>query len=269
MNEPATIQSSSPAPTPSGTAPAALPGASSPSQTSTSQTATSSSPPTRPEWVPETCWDAQKGLNAEAYGKHFGENVTPLLTAHAAEQVRRNALPQKPEEYKLDLPKDFTLPQGVEFKFDASKPEYAKFQQIAHKRGLDQDTVTELLGTYAETMVGNETLVAQARAREIEKLGANATARITALNQFFTGTLGEDGAKAIGSMMVTSNIVTNLEKLVAKFASQGAVSFRQDGRVPPPAPGRVSNEEYQNMSPGQKLDYARRFDQSQFATKAS
>lgn len=267
MAEAATTQSSDGSQTQSGSATTASAAGSQSTQASTTQqTATILS---RPEWAPDGTWDEKTGLNLDAFNKHYADKLAPVLTRDAAEQVRRNALPQKAEEYKLDLPADFKLPQGVEFKLDPAKPEFAKFQTIAHKRGLDQDTVTELMGAYAETLVGGEAQIAAARAKEVEKLGANATARVTALNTFFTGTLGADDAKALNSMMVTAGIVTAFEKLVAKFASQGAASFRSDGRVPHEQGGRVDQATYDKMSQAEKWNYSRSFDQKQFQQKAN
>lgn len=178
------------------------------------------------------------------------------MTAHAAAESRRLALPAKAEDVKLELPKDFKLPQGVEFNLDPSKPEFAKLQQLAVARGLDHDTVTDLLGVYAETLVGSESEIQTARAAEISKLGANGPARVTALQTFFTGLIGDGKAKAIESMMATAGIVEALESVVAKFSSQGAASFSQAHREPGGG-GKVTEEQYAKMSDADRLNYAR------------
>src|SRR5581483_1063164 len=121
------------APSPSAAAPAATPPvtpASTPSATTSPPTA-----PSRPDWLPEAFFDAASGPKWDDFGKHFSE----VATRDAAEQVRRNALPQKPEDVKIELPKEFQVPQGVEFKLDPSKPEFAKLQAAAHKHGLSHE----------------------------------------------------------------------------------------------------------------------------------
>ena len=232
-------------------------------QNSTSQTqstAQQQTAPSRPDWLPEKFFDKTAGPKWDDFGKYFNE----VSTRDAANEVRRLSLPAKPEEYKLELPKDFKLPQGVEFKLDTAKPEFSKMQQVAHKHGLSPDAVSDMLGVYAETLVGSQASIQQAHQAEIAKLGANGPARVTALNQFFTGLVGTDGAKAIHAMMVTAGIVQALESVAAKFSTQGAASFHQGGREPPPdSAGRVSSEQYAKMSAAERLDYARRFPQQQ------
>jgi hypothetical protein len=237
--------------------------------TQTSPASSSTTAPIRPSFVPETLFHAEKGVDWAGFEKHYNDVVTPKLTQFAAEEVRRNTLPKGPDDVKLDLPKDFKLPEGVEFKFDNTKPEFAKSREVAVKRGLDSDTVTELMGIYAETQVGSTATYQAAQKAELEKLGANATARVTAIDNFFTGMLGAEDAKHIRGGMYSAGIVTALEKIVAKFATQGHASFRQDGREPGGQPGRVSEAEYNAMSPAQRWDYSRGFDQKQFQNGAA
>jgi hypothetical protein len=234
-------------------------------QTQTSQPSSASTGPTRPEYLPEAFWDAANGIRHKEFGEHYSQLTTRL----AAEDIRRNTLPKTIEEVKLDLPKDFVLPQGVEFKLDSTKPEFNKFREIAIKRGLDADTVTDIMGVYAETVVGSEASYKAAQKVELDKLGANAAARVTALDTFFTGILGADDAKHVRSGMYSAGIVTALEKLATKFANQGAASFRQDGREPGGQPGRASEAEYNAMTSAQRWDYARSFDQKQFQNGAA
>ncbi len=78
------------------------------------------------------------------FEKHYNDNNTPKLTQLAADEIRRTTLPKTPAEVKLELSKEFKLPDGMEWKFDTTRPELAKVQEIAVKRGLDQDTVSEL-----------------------------------------------------------------------------------------------------------------------------
>lgn len=234
-------------------------------QTTSAQTAqTQQQTPSRPDWLPENFFDAAKGPKWDDFGKHFSE----VMTRDAAEQSRRLALPQKPEDVKVELPKDFQVPQGIEFTLDASKPEFSKLQAAAVKHGLSQEAVSDLVGVYAETLVGSETTLNAAKQAEIAKLGANGPARVTTLETFFTGLVGVDKAKAISGMMVTSTIVQALETAAAKFASQGAASFSQQHREPNDRGGKVSEEQFAKMSPADRLDYTRKFDQSQFQKTA-
>ncbi|HUO89149.1 MAG TPA: hypothetical protein VMU08_08240, partial [Rhizomicrobium sp.] len=107
-----------------------------------------------------------------------------------------------------------------------------------------------------------------ARDAEIGKLGPTGPARIDALARFFTSYLGEGEGKGVMARIFTASDVQNLEKLVQKVTS-GSAAFTAGGREPPPASGRVSNEQFAKMSAAERLDYARKFDQSQFASRAN
>jgi hypothetical protein len=88
--------------------------------------------------------------------------------------------------------------------------------------------------------------------------------RVSALEVWLRGVVGDKLAGPMRSMMVTADIVKGLEILQNKFVSQGAASFSQSHRVPPSPTGRLSAEEYAALSDAQKFDYARSHDQSQF-----
>ena len=254
-NQSSTGQAASPPPVAT-----ASPAAAASNPTPTSQPSSATTAPTKPEYLPEAFWDATSGIKHKEFGEHYSQLATRL----AAEDVRRNTLPKTPEDVKLDLPKDFKLPEGLDFKLDSTKPEFNKFREIAIKRGLDADTVTDLMGVYAETVVGSEASYRAAQKAELDKLGANATARVTALDTFFTGLLGTEDAKHIRAGMYSAGVVTALEKLAAKFANQGAASFSQAHREPGGQPGRVSEEQWAKMSAAERWDYSRSFDQKQF-----
>lgn len=256
--EPITPSSPAPAnPSPSPAAPAATANPS-PGSTPSAPTATPTVPSvTRPDWLPEKFFDAAKGPNFDDFGKHYNE----IMTRDAAEQSRRLALPQSAADVKLELPKDFQLPQGMEFKLDPTKPEYGKLQAAAVKHGLSPEAISDIVAIHAETVVGSETTISAAHQAEIAKLGANGPARVTALETFFTGLVGSDGAKQIKNMAVTASLVQALEGVAAKFASQGVASFSQAHREPPSGQ-KVSDETYAKMSDREKLDYARQFPQT-------
>jgi hypothetical protein len=101
-------------------------------------------------------------------------------------------------------------------------------------------------------------------AKNISALGANANARVSAVDQWIRGVVGDELGKEMRHMVVSEKIVRGFEKLISKFTSQGVASFRQDGREPQGAPGRVSEAEYNAMSGAERYAYAKSFPQSQF-----
>lgn len=178
--------------------------------------------------------------------------------------MRRNALPKAAADYKMDLPKDFQLPQGMQWEWKTDAPEFGKFREWAVKHSVSQDAITELNGIYAGLQVGETSSYEALKKADFEKLGPNSAARVTALETFFSGILGPEDAKAVKMGLYSSAMVTAMEKLVSKFATQGHAPFGQHGREPQGAPGRVSEEAYAKMTPAERWDYARQFDQSQF-----
>ncbi len=259
------------APSPSASpAPSSAPVVASPAPVSLAATTTSPASPTptptptpastpaaqtseRPAYIPEAYWDATAGKVKDAeFAAHFNE----LQTRVAADESRRLTLPAKPEDYKIELPKDFTLPQGVEFKIDADNPLWAQGQQWAQKNGLTQEAFQEAIALVAGDRVGTAAQIDQARKAEIGKLGANGQARVTAIQTWAQGLLGQDPGARFVSRLFTAADVQMAESLIAKFTGSG--TFKSGGREPPEAPGKLSDADYNKLSMPDRLDYARR-----------
>lgn len=204
----------------------------------------------RPADLPEAFWDGEKNTVNTA-------KINELVVRDAANESRRLALPQKPDDVKLDLPPDFKLPEGVDFKFDPARPEYNKFRDLVVSEGISQSTATKLTGLFAELMVGDQAAVQSWEAAEMAKLGANGTARATAVETGMKGLVGEALAGHLKVMTRTAGGVQALEAILAKFSSQGTAPFSQAHRVPGQANGKVSEEEFQKMGPAARLDYVR------------
>lgn len=217
---------------------------------------------TRPEYVPEAHWDAAAGKVKDdaALTTHFNE----IIARDAAAQSAKLALPQTVDAYKVELPASFQPPQGVEFKIDDANPLWAQAKVWAHKFGISQEAFAEGIGLIAGDRIATAQQVNDAKTAEIAKLGATGPARVDAVTTVFKATLGDADGALLASRMFTARDVEVAEKLVAKLTSQGAATFRGNGREPPTQPGRVSEAEYAAMTPAQKWDYSRSFDQRQF-----
>lgn len=188
---------------------------------------------TKPDWATDAIWDKDKN-------EIKGDAVKELIARDAAEASRRLSLPAKPEDYKLALPKDFTPPQGVEFKLDENDPLFAQARTWAQKNGLTQEAFEQGIGMIAARDVATQQMLKTARDAEIGKLGANGTARVTAVNTF----LDAKGLGSLKGMMVTAEIVTTLEKVVGML--NGADTFSQQHRTAPQTNGKIDG--YEKMS---------------------
>jgi hypothetical protein len=178
-------------------------------------------------------------------------------------ELKKAALPATPADYKTDLPANFEMPAGVEFKVDEADPLLLDARAWAHGKGFSQADFSELVGIYATAKGKEEATLTAAKQAEIGKLGANGTQRVTALDTWIRGMVGDRLAGPMRSMLVTADIVKGWEILQHKFSSQGAAAFSQAHREPG-SNGRLSESEYNAMSPAARLDYAHSVDQSQF-----
>jgi hypothetical protein len=189
-----------------------------------------------------------------------------FMQSKAAAELKKASLPQSAADYKPDLPPGFQMPAGItEFKFDTTDPLFTSAQAWAHARQIDQGTFSEMVGLYASAKATEAAQLNAAHADQVAKMGANGPMRVSALDQWFRGVVGDDRIAAqMKSMLVTADLVKGMERIQARMASQGVASFSQAHREPGQASGKVSDEQYNSMTPAQRLDYARGFDQSQF-----
>jgi hypothetical protein len=194
------------------------------------------------------------------------DDIAALMATKAQADLRATQVPADGSGYKPDLPADLQLPPGIEFKIDTADPSYRDLAAFAHARGWDQEAFSTAIGIFASREARQAAAFAEAQRAEVQKLGANGTSRVTAVETWLRSELGDDLANGMRSMMVTEKIVRGFEKLAGQRVTQGAAPFSQAHRTPEPSPGpgRVSEEEYSRMTSAEKWEYARSFPQSQF-----
>jgi hypothetical protein len=76
-----------------------------------------------------------------------------LKAFKATEDSKRLTLPQKPDDYKIELPADFKPPEGVTFEFKADDPLMAQARTFAHQAGISQEGFSKLLSLHAASQV--------------------------------------------------------------------------------------------------------------------
>lgn len=247
---------SSPSPAPSTpVATPAPPVAASPPAVTAPPTSTPT-PPARPEWAPENFWDASKG---ELKGGEFKQHLDGLTAFKAAEDSRKLSVP-KPDQYKIENTSDFTLPQGVEWKFDEKNPQLAGFREFASSLGMSQEHFSKALNYFVASQVSDQQTLNAAKAAELGRLGETANARVDAVRTWLKAMGGSDfdGLNRVLEMAPTAATVAGLEKLIQKFTSQGGGSYSGAHREVN-QPERVSNEAYSKMTYSEKKEYAAKF----------
>jgi len=194
----------------------------------------------RPEGIPDSYWDTTANtlkVDPAVLANDLKER-DELKAFKAADDVRKGSLPQSPDAYKAELPADFKLPVGVEFKFDEAAPELQQARAMAHAKGWTQSDFSDALAIFAAGKAGEQAQIDAARTREIEKLGPTAPARVDAVTRFLSGvdTSADKGdAKALAGILVTARHVEAFERLITRFASQGVAPFSQKHREGPDA----------------------------------
>lgn len=190
-----------------------------------------------------------------------------LTAFEAADTVRRNALPATADAYKPELPKDFQIPQGIEFAFKTDDPLMAQAKTLFHDiqtgKVSGQEAFSQMLGLYAGAQIADQQSIVAARNAEIGKLGATGTARINAIETFWKAFIGDDKmAGQLNARILTASDVAIHEKIITKLSGQGAANFSQQHREAENAPGAQPAEVVDKMNGAQRLDYVRQFDQS-------
>jgi hypothetical protein len=173
------------------------------------------------------------------------------LAAHkAAQDSRKLTLPKEEADYRLELPEDFVIPQGVELKLDESNPAVGLARKFAIKAGLTQEQFGELAAIYAADRIGHIQQMQRLMSAEKDKLGASGTPRVSAVFTFLDAMLGPELAEPFKVSMVTARQVAGWEKLMRAFESQGVRSISTAHREPPASNGRI--EGFDRMSFEQK-----------------
>lgn len=181
-----------------------------------------------PEGLPADFWDADKGeVRYGDLGKRFEE-----LTSFKAQQDERLAgVPEKADDYKLELPPDFKLPDGTTFTIDDKDPAIPLLRQFAHDEKLPQSTVSKLLAIEAQRRA--QELDAQVAAVQAEEkaLGANFPQRKAAMEAFLRTNIPQDQYDAIRPLLTTAKAFEALEGLIEKATTGAVADGNPNGQV--------------------------------------
>ena len=201
-----------------------------------------------------------------ADGPAFRASYDELAAFKAGQDVRRSTLPQKPDDYKAELPADFKVPDGIKYEFKPNDPLLYQARQLFHDidqgKISGQEAFSKGLALFASGQVSNAQQMQEAQNAEIAKLGANGPTRVAAVRQFWRGYLGEAAGERRFGRIWNAQDVIDAEHEIMKITSQGGAPFRGNGREPPQPAGRLSREQIDRLTPAQRLDYARQWDQS-------
>ncbi|MDI7862537.1 hypothetical protein MRS76_11250 [Rhizobiaceae bacterium n13] len=208
-------------------------------------------PPVRPDYIPESYWDAQKGFKSDDFN---------ALVAFKAEHDSNMAqVPEKPDAYEAKLPQDFKLPEGFELPegeelIDANDPRIALARDFAHAHKMSQSDFEQLIAVGVQMDIAEQGRLKEGLEAEREKLGPNAKTRVGAVTSWLGAKIGGEFADALAPMMFTAKSIQAFEALMR--LNRGDVpgnpgAGRDTGKT------ELSDEEYNKMSPTERINYAR------------
>lgn len=205
----------------------------------------------RPEWLPETLWDGDKGFKKDDFDA--------LVASKAERDSALASVPEKSDGYTVQLPADFKLPDGTQLPegqsaIDADDPRVLALRDLAHSEKWTQPQFEKVLAFGVNMDINSEKQLQAELNTEVEKLGSRGVERVRAVTSWLSAKLGAENAQSLHHMMYTAQQIESFERLMGLF--QGDVRGNPGaGRDAKPA--ELSDEEYEKMSPTQKINYAR------------
>jgi hypothetical protein len=183
------------------------------------------------------------------------EEINGLRERAAIEESRKLTQPADPTGYKLELPKDFVLPQGIEFKFDESGPAVQLAREFAHRNGFSQEQFSRMAAIHAAVEVQKLTQFRDLERAEVEKLGATGSQRVTTVQTFLKAHLGDEIARPFMNTLVMEKQVRGWEMIMQKLSGGASSRYNGGGRGPDDS-ARISDAAYNQMSYSEKKAYA-------------
>lgn len=168
--------------------------------------------PSRPDWLPETAWDAAAGKPTV--------DVADLLTLKQQHDEHAGQVPKDAAEYQVALPEAFQAPEGFTFDVDPADPLLAEARIWAKENGLSQAQFSGLMALRAKMDIAAQTAAEAAASAELAKLGDTAKDRIDTATTFLRSTLPADQFAALKDFVQTAKAVEAVETLMTKVSGQ-------------------------------------------------
>jgi hypothetical protein len=204
--------------------------------------------PARPDYIPESFWDADKGFKADDFNA--------LIAFKAERDANAAQVPADPNGYKVALPQDFKLPEGVqlpegqEFAIDENDPRVSAAREFAHSTNMSQADFEGLLAFGAQVDLQEQSRLTEALGEQRKLLGGKATERVNAVTAWLGAKIGGELAGAIAPMLFTAKQVEAFEAVMR--LNRGAVSGNPGGGRDGGG-GSTQIDGYENMTFRQRM----------------
>mgnify|MGYP003651914939 CR=1 FL=1 len=175
----------------------------------------------RPETLPENYWDAE--AKAPKYDALVGDLSAAQIKAQQYDE-RMATVPAAAADYKLVLPEGFQSPKEVgEFVIPEGSTLARLAPEIAHKHGLPQAAISDLLGALAQDQIDAHAAEQAAIAEDLKALGERGPARIAAATAFMKSKLSPEEFAGLASAVTSAAGLMALEKIIASTGGLAAV----------------------------------------------
>lgn len=207
--------------------------------------------PVRPDYLPEELWDETAGFKADAYNE--------LVAFKANRDAELAQVPDSPDKYEAKLPATFKLPEGVkipegEMVLNADDPRIQLLREVAHSQNWSQAQFEDVIAMGVNMDIGENKRLQEAAAGEREKLGSRGADRVNAITTFLDAKIGKELAGSLRGMLFTAKQVEAFEAI--QRLVRGDVRGNPNGGRDA-TPTELSDEEYQKLSPTERINYAR------------
>lgn len=203
--------------------------------------------PERPDYIPENFWDAEKGFKSDDFNA--------LLAFKAEHDANLAQVPETKDGYRVSLPADFKLPDGIklpegqEISIDESDPRIAFARDFAHSRNMSQTDFEQMLALGVQMDVAQHQSIQQELAKQAEQLGPKGKERVSAVTTWLGAKIGGELAGALAPMLFTAKQVEAFE----------AVMRLNRGQVPGnPGSGRDAAGDSQKIQGFEKMTFRQR-----------
>jgi hypothetical protein len=169
----------------------------------------------RHDAIPENYFDGEtKSYKFEDIGAALSERDTLKATF----DERAKLIPEKPDDYKFDLPQDFKLPDGYKWEARPDDPLVKGMREIAVKHKLTTAEVADITALYASTQAQSIQSQGAFAAEQTKLLGENATGRRKAAGEWLGRVFGNNPAQKamLESMLDYAPGVEAIETLIAQ-----------------------------------------------------
>ncbi len=205
----------------------------------------------RPDYLPESLWDEKTGFREKDYND--------LVAFKADREAALAQVPDSADKYEAKLPATFKLPEGVkvpegELALDANDPRISLLREVAHAKKWSQADFEEVLAMGVNMDIAENKRLQESAAGERDKLGSRAKERVGSVLTWLDAKLGKEHAGALRGMMFTAKQVEAFEAIqrLARGDVPGNPGAGRDAKTT-----ELSDEEYQKLSPTERINYAR------------